>query len=63
MQEIRCSKCNKLLGKISGVYEIKCPRCREMNECGVPSRYTEQEAKLLRKNGFYVPDDNKITRI
>lgn len=31
MQEIRCKKCNKLLGKVNGNYEIKCPRCGEMN--------------------------------
>ena len=31
MTEIRCKKCNKLLGYIDGKYEIKCPRCGEMN--------------------------------
>ena len=48
MDEVRCKKCNKLLGKINplvlkihasvkefdkneGIYEIKCPRCGEMN--------------------------------
>jgi len=31
MQEVRCKKCNKLLGYINGDYEIKCPRCGEMN--------------------------------
>ncbi len=34
--EIRCLKCNKLLAKINnkGVLacQIKCPRCRTMNE-------------------------------
>lgn len=28
MIEFRCPNCNKLLGKIDGVAEIKCPRCR-----------------------------------
>lgn len=23
----RCPKCNKLLGRIKGMAEIKCPRC------------------------------------
>ncbi len=32
MKEIRCEKCGKLLGKIEGHYEIKCPRCKEMNQ-------------------------------
>lgn len=31
MKDIRCKKCNKLLGYIQGDYEIKCPRCGEMN--------------------------------
>ena len=48
MDEVRCKKCNKLLGKINplvlkihasvkefdkneSIYEIKCPRCGEMN--------------------------------
>ena len=31
MQEIRCKKCGKLLGRIDGEYEIKCPRCKTMN--------------------------------
>ena len=29
--EVRCRKCNKLLGYINGTYEIKCPRCGEIN--------------------------------
>ena len=31
LDETRCKKCNKLLGYINGNYEIKCPRCGEMN--------------------------------
>lgn len=31
INEKRCKKCNKLLGYINGNYEIKCPRCGEMN--------------------------------
>ena len=31
MLEARCIQCNKKLGNISGNYEIKCPRCGEMN--------------------------------
>lgn len=31
MIDVRCTACNKLLGKIKGVYEIKCPRCGAMN--------------------------------
>lgn len=31
LDETRCKKCNKLLGYMDGRYEIKCPRCGEMN--------------------------------
>jgi phage FluMu protein Com len=31
MQEVRCKKCGKMLGRIKGYYEIKCPRCKEIN--------------------------------
>ncbi len=29
--EVRCLTCNKLLGKIKGEAEIKCPRCGQIN--------------------------------
>lgn len=35
LQEFRCSKCNKLLGKIDGRAEILCPRCKVLNTFGV----------------------------
>jgi len=28
MQEFRCKQCGKLLAKIEGRAEIKCPRCK-----------------------------------
>jgi phage FluMu protein Com len=31
LDETRCLKCHKLLGYIDGRFEIKCPRCGEMN--------------------------------
>lgn len=31
LTEFRCEQCRKLLGKIDGAAEIKCPRCRTMN--------------------------------
>ena len=31
MKEVRCKKCNKLLGYITGKFEIKCPRCGDLN--------------------------------
>lgn len=39
MDEIRCSKCNKLLGVVrkkgKGSIEIKCPRCGELNNYNI----------------------------
>lgn len=32
LQEVRCIKCGKLLGKIKGVAEIKCTRCNTLNK-------------------------------
>ena len=29
--DFRCGKCGKLLGRIKGDAEIKCPRCSNMN--------------------------------
>ncbi len=42
MIDIRCDKCNKLLGKFRECreLEIKCPRCGELN------RYTAIEHKI-----------------
>jgi LSD1 subclass zinc finger protein len=30
--EVHCKKCGKLLVKINGAYQIKCSRCKTMNE-------------------------------
>lgn len=32
IKEMRCKKCNKLLGKGIGQFEIICPRCGELNK-------------------------------
>lgn len=32
MDEIRCKECGKLLCKLWGTVEVKCPRCKTMNE-------------------------------
>lgn len=32
MKEIRCQECNRFLGKIDGMFEIKCPRCHLINK-------------------------------
>lgn len=33
--DVRCSKCNRLLGKFNGQAEIKCPKCGKINRIGV----------------------------
>lgn len=30
MKEFRCPLCGKLLGRVSGCAEIKCPRCKRV---------------------------------
>jgi LSD1 subclass zinc finger protein len=47
--DVRCKKCNKLLGKIDGAYEIKCPRCGEINKSFEPHEYEEEVKKLILK--------------
>ena len=32
LKEVRCEKCDKLLGKAKGIVEIKCPRCNTINK-------------------------------
>lgn len=39
--EFRCAKCGKLLGKIDGGAEIKCPRCRALNIIKKPREIRE----------------------
>lgn len=39
--EFRCAKCGKLLGKIDGGAEIKCPRCRDLNIIKKPREIRE----------------------
>lgn len=41
LKDFRCSKCNKLLGKIDGKAEIVCPRCKVLNAFGVPAEYVD----------------------
>ena len=35
LTDARCSKCNRLLGKLNGQAEIKCPKCGKINRIGV----------------------------
>ena len=36
--EFRCAKCGRLLGRIDGSAEIKCPRCGELNTIKSPAK-------------------------
>ncbi|MBP1907091.1 phage FluMu protein Com [Paenibacillus turicensis] len=67
LKEFRCSKCNKLLGKIEGRAEIVCTRCKVMNEFNVPTEITnmldtdevdEQLYTFYRSNGLEVIKKN-----
>lgn len=41
MLEFRCAKCGKLLGRVDGGAEIKCPRCGELNIIKKPREIRE----------------------
>ena len=51
LTEFRCCECNKLLGKIKGEAEIKCPRCNNLNYVeglkGHINVYTVKQVKLF----------------
>lgn len=36
--QLRCGKCGKLLGRIDGNVEIKCPRCGALNTYNAVTR-------------------------
>ncbi len=57
MQEFRCCKCNKLLGKIAGVAEIVCTRCKEENK---KSFENEQELAELIANHLPITEESAL---
>lgn len=50
MYEVRCKRCGRLLAKISGIGEFKCPRCRyEMTvDTGQAEQQKNQSAKSAK---------------
>lgn len=50
MNPFRCFNCNKLLGKIEGKAEIKCPKCKTINIKVV-------EVKIIGNGTFEVISD------
>ncbi|MBF0284487.1 MAG: Com family DNA-binding transcriptional regulator [Magnetococcales bacterium] len=53
MEEVRCGKCGRLLGKAGGFteLEIKCPRCGTLNSIRAVSPSPERHGASLRKAG------------
>ena len=43
MEEVRCEKCGKKLGELSGQAEIKCPRCGHINTYDTEFHETQSE--------------------
>ncbi len=35
MNDVRCPQCQRLLGKVSGSFELACPRCKSRVEGSV----------------------------
>ena len=52
MVEMRCQKCNKLLGKVEGKAEIKCPRCSTINVREDVNR-TEERTSFKNANQMF----------
>lgn len=51
MIPFRCSNCTRLLGKIEGKAEIKCPKCNTMNE--FPRTLSEfNDGLVLKEDGW-----------
>ncbi len=48
--EFRCAKCGKLLGKIDGGAEIKCPRCKDLNIIKKPREIREVKNHRASQN-------------
>lgn len=50
MYEVRCKRCGRLLAKISGIGEFKCPRCGyEMTvDTGQAEQQKNQSAKSAK---------------
>ena len=38
LEEVRCPACDRLLGKINGQAQIKCPKCKAMVEVDTAAR-------------------------
>lgn len=55
--DFRCGKCGKLLGRIRGDAEIKCPRCNSLNiltnqqPCSVSTTAAQPMSFERRKTG------------
>jgi|SRR5699024_11244873 len=68
MFDIRCSNCNKLLGRAEaqGQVEIKCPRCKKLTKetLNIITEYTnldkenERIRQEIEKEMYYVTEDN-----
>ncbi|MBM95344.1 MAG: hypothetical protein CMI09_05800 [Oceanospirillaceae bacterium] len=58
MDAVRCKRCDKLLCRWDGIgrVEIKCPRCRFINNLERPERHRDNESSYggahAQKQGF-----------
>lgn len=48
--EFRCAKCKKLLGRIDGTAEIKCPRCGALNKINISREKSEHKDYRASQN-------------
>jgi len=57
---LRCSNCNKLLGMIDGRAEIKCPKCKTMNEYPKPIKDLAGYGMVLYEDGWVYHNKDRI---
>lgn len=49
MLDFRCKSCGKLLGKIDGKAEIKCPRCGVINRTREPPPQPKNKIEQIER--------------
>lgn len=63
LPQVRCPNCNKLLGKLKGVYEIKCQRCKRIVSGKSPTFLCEKEKVRSRTGVALLSAVNLLTYV
>jgi phage FluMu protein Com len=49
-RDMRCGKCDRLLGKVAGNAEIVCPRCNSLNKYDFEKNKITFETRLRKQS-------------